>query len=240
MYNKAFKSDSQRLAVSLRSSIAKRRSHLNAALGDKENVMYLNREESFEMLLEKLDSLEVDFNDDITELFNILDDKSDWAFMIKATAYIELVLTNAITKQLSEDTMLAVVKHLPLINKNTGKVAIARNLGLLDKTHVSFIQEVASIRNEYAHNFEYVAMTLSDYFKKLEPNKANSKYRSMCIDNTGEPYRHLLESRPQLAIILGILFISMRVKSALMTSEVKSELDRLEMKTLRDLVGKIA
>ncbi|NVD08220.1 hypothetical protein FCU94_15190 [Vibrio sp. JPW-9-11-11] len=31
-YNKAFKSDSQRLAVSLRSSIAKRRSHLNAAL----------------------------------------------------------------------------------------------------------------------------------------------------------------------------------------------------------------
>ncbi|TOD73771.1 hypothetical protein CGJ57_24105 [Vibrio parahaemolyticus] len=32
MYNKAFKSDSQRLALSLRSSIAKRRSHLNAAL----------------------------------------------------------------------------------------------------------------------------------------------------------------------------------------------------------------
>lgn len=30
--NKAFKSDSQRLAVSLRSSIAKRHSHLNAAL----------------------------------------------------------------------------------------------------------------------------------------------------------------------------------------------------------------
>ncbi|MBF4382228.1 hypothetical protein EAY01_24890, partial [Vibrio anguillarum] len=30
--NKAFKSDSQRSAVSLRSSIAKRRSHLNAAL----------------------------------------------------------------------------------------------------------------------------------------------------------------------------------------------------------------
>ncbi|MDU9596110.1 hypothetical protein F7Y47_24240 [Vibrio sp. 1-2-3a] len=32
MHNKAFKSDSQRLAVSLRSSIAKCRSHLNAAL----------------------------------------------------------------------------------------------------------------------------------------------------------------------------------------------------------------
>ena len=32
VHNKAFKSDSQRLAVSLRSSIAKRRSHLNAAL----------------------------------------------------------------------------------------------------------------------------------------------------------------------------------------------------------------
>ncbi|MCG3731110.1 hypothetical protein EXA13_16550 [Vibrio cincinnatiensis] len=32
LYNKAFKSDSQRLAVSLRSSIAKRCSHLNAAL----------------------------------------------------------------------------------------------------------------------------------------------------------------------------------------------------------------
>ncbi len=31
-HNKAFKSDSQRLAFSLRSSVAKRRSHLNAAL----------------------------------------------------------------------------------------------------------------------------------------------------------------------------------------------------------------
>ncbi|TOH02689.1 hypothetical protein CGI88_18560 [Vibrio parahaemolyticus] len=38
-YNKAFKSDSQRLAVSLRSSIAKRHSHLNAALYKLENVV---------------------------------------------------------------------------------------------------------------------------------------------------------------------------------------------------------
>ncbi|EGQ8132906.1 hypothetical protein G3P65_005141 [Vibrio parahaemolyticus] len=38
-YNKAFKSDSQRLAVSLRSSIAKCRSHLNAALvANEKNV----------------------------------------------------------------------------------------------------------------------------------------------------------------------------------------------------------
>ncbi len=35
-HNKAFKSDSQRLAFSLRSSIAKRRSHLNAALSLEE------------------------------------------------------------------------------------------------------------------------------------------------------------------------------------------------------------
>ncbi|EGR3375899.1 hypothetical protein DMJ27_24515 [Vibrio parahaemolyticus] len=41
-YNKAFKSDSQRLALSLRSSIAKRRSHLNAALGHlREKVRYV-------------------------------------------------------------------------------------------------------------------------------------------------------------------------------------------------------
>ncbi len=37
--NKAFKSDSQRLAVSLRSSVAKRCSHLNAALvANEENA----------------------------------------------------------------------------------------------------------------------------------------------------------------------------------------------------------
>ncbi|UMM04313.1 hypothetical protein MKR81_06855 [Vibrio campbellii] len=38
LHNKAFKSDSQRLAFSLRSSIAKRRSHLNAALCVKEEI----------------------------------------------------------------------------------------------------------------------------------------------------------------------------------------------------------
>ncbi|PAU35806.1 hypothetical protein CKF94_23235 [Vibrio coralliilyticus] len=40
-HNKAFKSDSQRLAVSLRSSIAKRCSHLNAALCVKEDYYVL-------------------------------------------------------------------------------------------------------------------------------------------------------------------------------------------------------
>ncbi|EGQ9522530.1 hypothetical protein F3W80_25165 [Vibrio parahaemolyticus] len=40
-HNKAFKSDSQRLAVSLRSSIAKRRSHLNAALGAAKKFLVL-------------------------------------------------------------------------------------------------------------------------------------------------------------------------------------------------------
>ncbi|MDW1578207.1 hypothetical protein R7M92_20790 [Vibrio sp. Vb2880] len=38
VHNKAFKSDSQRLAVSLRSSLAKRRSHLNAALVANEKI----------------------------------------------------------------------------------------------------------------------------------------------------------------------------------------------------------
>jgi hypothetical protein len=42
--NKAFKSDSQRLAVSLRSSIAKRRSHLNAALGKQREYEQQNSE----------------------------------------------------------------------------------------------------------------------------------------------------------------------------------------------------
>ncbi|NVD07687.1 hypothetical protein FCU94_12405 [Vibrio sp. JPW-9-11-11] len=41
-HNKAFKSDSQRLAVSLRSSIAKRRSHLNAALCDWAKIFYIS------------------------------------------------------------------------------------------------------------------------------------------------------------------------------------------------------
>ncbi|POB70947.1 hypothetical protein CRN59_06860 [Vibrio vulnificus] len=40
--NKAFKNDSQRLAVSLRSSIAKRRSHLNAALCHKFRIQDVN------------------------------------------------------------------------------------------------------------------------------------------------------------------------------------------------------
>jgi len=45
-YNKAFKRDSLRLAVSLRSSIAKRASHLNAALYALVNLG--NRKDAFE------------------------------------------------------------------------------------------------------------------------------------------------------------------------------------------------
>ncbi|TQP79948.1 hypothetical protein FLL89_16440 [Vibrio cholerae] len=49
-YNKAFKSDSQRLAVSLRSSIAKRRSHLNAALCKKGSLICCLHISYFEQL----------------------------------------------------------------------------------------------------------------------------------------------------------------------------------------------
>ncbi|EGR06154.1 hypothetical protein VCHE48_3970 [Vibrio cholerae HE48] len=47
MLNKAFKSDSQRLAVSLRSSIAKRRSHLNAALTGKMEMPKASEQKEF-------------------------------------------------------------------------------------------------------------------------------------------------------------------------------------------------
>ena len=46
-HNKAFKSDSQRLAVSLRSSIAKRRSHLNAALGQLGDYVWILSKNNF-------------------------------------------------------------------------------------------------------------------------------------------------------------------------------------------------
>lgn len=58
--NKAFKSDSQRLAFSLRSSIAKRRSHLNAALNYKDSSVEIKEINSISGVSDQLNSLLID------------------------------------------------------------------------------------------------------------------------------------------------------------------------------------
>ncbi len=67
--NKAFKSDSQRLAVSLRSSIAKRRSHLNAALVYKEIIMATLRiskgSSNLQFVKDKLEFFKNEYGDNV-------------------------------------------------------------------------------------------------------------------------------------------------------------------------------
>ncbi|UTW48769.1 hypothetical protein [Bacterioplanoides sp. SCSIO 12839] len=76
-YNKAFKSDSQRLAVSLRSSIAKRHSHLNAALCVSESMRIENTKDRRKVKAIEEWSLALVKEDKTREIMN-WDETSTW------------------------------------------------------------------------------------------------------------------------------------------------------------------
>ncbi len=93
-YNKAFKSDSQRLALSLRSSIAKRCSHLNAALCAK-NWIHIHA------FVEDTDNFNI-LTADLTIKYYVA---SLWKLSV-AIANFVTGFTNVLTAKMSHQTVL--------------------------------------------------------------------------------------------------------------------------------------
>lgn len=146
--------------------------------------------------------------------FDSLFKEDDWSFVIKSHALLESVCAELLTIYFDEPELIKIFSRLALGEKNTGKLAFLRCIGLLDEKEKAFISELSVLRNELVHNVKNTTFTFCDYLAKLESNKKNNFIERMGYvyyeAQTGKvkgKYRDIVLSKPKETILESLRYV---------------------------------
>ncbi|MCR9770308.1 hypothetical protein ACP6H9_26615 [Vibrio harveyi] len=199
--------------------------------------MNILKSDALEFIDEHFTSLLSKVETDTSELFSLLDDNNDWAFIIKLSAYIELLLNNALQKRLKEPGLKSLVLSSPLYGRNS-KTQLAYDLDVITKSQSSFIQQVVEMRNVCAHDYLSVDFQLSEYITNMDKNQRKAWVRKLNYfeGEATEPMGQLIRDMPKYGLIIGTLILSSTMEVAVMKGVLDRELDKLELKASRSLL----
>lgn len=140
-----------------------------------------------------------------------LNEDSDWAFVIKSQALIEAAVTQALANALDEPRVVAVMERLPLADDQIGKLAIAKELCLLESTHRRYIRRIAALRNQLAHRVEYVNFDFKPYLESLNQAQRKEWRESLCwfckSQESKAAWSNVAENDPRTSIWLSTLLL---------------------------------
>ncbi len=169
---------------------------LNLTLG----VMNEDRTPTIVQLLESVGLPETFLDQLLTE--------SDWSLIIKLHAVFEAVLASLIVRRLGTPQTAEVVSHLDFNNTKSGKVALARALGLIESCDAAFLRGLSELRNRLVHNIRNVAFTFSEHIATLTPSELK-KFKSefgfaICqLDDGESKYVKILKNHPRTIVYLA-------------------------------------
>ncbi len=169
--------------------------------------MYLYKKES-KLLLKKL---RVEMLSALKGRFDFLLDllhENDWSFVIKSHALIEAATTEMIIHHLGEERLKGVVERLPLSDTQVGKIAVVKDLALLDDDQRKFVRWFSELRNKLVHRIENVNFTFKDHLKKLDNNQRTSWKKSVTWfardDSDKKPWQTIAEENPKVALFMAV------------------------------------
>ncbi len=135
--------------------------------------MYLKKKDADELLREQfrvlLGSI-VEKNDYLYELW----DDDDWAFVIKAQALVEDSLTRSIIRHIGESALSKSVVAMPLNGGDASKLAVAKELGLIDSQQKRFVVKLSELRNCLAHRPDYSNFQFDRYILSFTSDEKKS------------------------------------------------------------------
>lgn len=156
----------------------------------------------------------------------------DWSFVIRAHALIEglvsVLLASSLDKRLSP-----IFDKLELGQEETGKLAFAKALSLVEPGPRQFIRLLSQIRNKLAHNPKFLSFTIDSYFGSLDKNQKVTFVAALmaeCNEENRAAWQTLIDRSPKEAFVartvitLGALF-SKAFKTELLEIPVPPELE---------------
>lgn len=138
----------------------------------------------------------------------LLGDPSDWSFIIKLYALVEVAVAHLLATKLKTDELQDTFFRLDLASEETGQVAFLKALKLLEDYRV-FIKALAGIRNDYAHDLSNVSLRFEEYFEKNKKAKERKKMLISAINKVLTSGSHKTEQRVKEAPRLEIWFLGM-------------------------------
>jgi hypothetical protein len=136
----------------------------------------------------------------------ILDEPSDWSFVIKLAVILEAALTQVLASRLATPELQ---KHLARlsIDGRTGKLQLAEDLGVLDRYAIKRVRAIFALRNLFAHDVTIMDKSLAsivDSMSMIERNDlANVMLRTDENAKTDGLGNELVGAHARLLIWLG-------------------------------------
>lgn len=149
----------------------------------------------------------------------LLKSSDDWTFVIKVHALLETALTHLLVSELERQELSEIFANIEMSNARTGKVAFAKELGLLDEVGRRFIRKFSELRNDLVHDVHNTSFSFESILGSTRSNDLQRTARS-CIDAASEFFKEKLEfsgrrvsrtqftrEKPRLAIWFAVYFV---------------------------------
>ena len=96
----------------------------------------------------------------------LLEEKDDWAFIIKMSVVVEATLGRVINALVGNDQIARHIRSLPMDGR-TGKIQLARDLNIVGPKSAARLRVLGEIRNDFAHDLRVVQVSISEYFSSM-------------------------------------------------------------------------
>ncbi len=107
-----------------------------------------------------------------------LHELDDWSCVIKAHALVEGALTHLLVGVLGRPELQNAFSRLELSTEHTGKVAIAKALGVISEHERRFIRALSELRNRLVHEIKNASFSFPTYLASLDSNQKNQFVKS--------------------------------------------------------------
>lgn len=179
-----------------------------------------------------------------SEYLERLHDEDDWSFVIKAQALVEAALTEAILAKIDQGAMKSIVERLPLADDQIGKLAIAKELGIMPLEQRRFIRRLAELRNRLAHRTEYVNFKLMEYVADLAPPQLKewqlaTTWFSLGKDSAESWSKHAV-SMPRITLFVAVQMIVTMLHICAVEAQAPRRISAAALETAEELFAAFA
>jgi hypothetical protein len=176
----------------------------------------------------EFESIEKKVGLDLGFFGRLIDEKDDWAFVVKVNVVLEASL-NAVLAEISPGHDLTGFVGQLALQGRSGKLAMARAAGVIGGEYAEAFSALATIRNKFVHSLSGLSGTLASYATTLsDQQRLDFARNAFVIDEAGvEAFRK--ESVDQFAADFRnrIWWCAACVLMAICTGDSKNEFRKL-------------
>jgi hypothetical protein len=110
----------------------------------------------------------------------LLEEPSDWAFIIHLQIIAEAAIAQALVKALKNERAFDHVSRLNF-GGTTGKLQLAKALGILGSGSVEALRALSACRNAFAHRISSIGTTMETFGESLDANTKLDLMRNMAL-----------------------------------------------------------